>query len=132
MEIGARVYVIDSNDNLVDSFAATAATYSWKAWDKVAEDAYGLRFTQAKKETDATSASGSPETVVALPRINVTCDNKTVKIGDKVAIVIAPTLGKVPKEVFGSIDSLKVTRPDGVTADVIGSCLLYTSDAADD
>ncbi len=126
LEIGARVYVIDSNDNLVDSFAATAASYSWKAWDKVAEDAYGLRFTQAKKETDATSASGSPETVVALPRINVTCDNKTVKIGDKVAIVIAPTLGKVPKEVFGSIDSLKVTRPDGVTADVIGSFFYRT------
>lgn len=126
LEVGATVYVIDSSDRLVDSFKATATTANWNEWNKVADDAYGLRFTQAKREESVTSASGSPETVVALPRITVTSDGKTVKLGEKVAIVVAPTLGRVPKEVFGSIDSLKITRPDGVVADVIGSFFYRT------
>ncbi len=130
---GATVYVIDSNDMLVDSFKATAATYDWSNWTKVVGDVYGLRFTQAKVEYDAdgttvkiTCGSGSPEAVVALPRINVTVDEGTVKAGEKIAIVVSPKLGRVPKEVYGTLDALTIARPDGVKADLIGSFFYRT------
>ena len=109
--MGATVYVLDENDNILGNFAATAATATVNVDDYLPASSYTLRFTQAIEGDETTQRSTSEEVVVSVPGITYTIENEYVQEGDILVIKFQP-------HAKGGLTSLTITPPGGVPNDL--------------
>ena len=109
LTVGANVYILDENNNILGNFVADAATKTIAVADYLPETSYELHFTQAV----ANGTNPSTELIVDVPGIDILQLTGRVKNGDAAVILFTPHAAH-------GVTSLTVETPYGVTTDVSG------------